>query len=553
MPKKKIKLHLPKIDSDYLRDRLSLPAYEPEPHSVTERVFSNKRPKVSVIVVLWNNLELNKKCLASILQYSKDYELILVDNASTDETPGWLKQITAQWEKDTNLKIVTMDKNVGWPKGVNAGIYYAEGEHVLWMNNDIEVTAGWLEKLTQHLEFEATCGAVGPVTDFVMGFQKADLNPFFDRYGNHQTAQYLIGFCTLVKGAALKAVGGWIDESFWDVKAGSGSADDIDYSMRLKQQGFTMAIARDTFVKHHGSKSFEVVFGGDLYKPGSEAHKNYMADVDKYIARLREKWGEQAVKETLTLPPLPDQSEGTIGVPHGDFLPAETVHCLMEMQIPQNVGLVFNYGSGVAKARNNIVDCMSGKWLAFIDSDMTFPKDALVRLVEHLKNPEVDIVTAVAYRKVPNFEPCIFKKAEGNNPTYHHIGDWPKDRLFEIDACGSAFIVIRREVFKAMAKPWYRYSDFLSEDLNFCRTARDYGFRIWCDPSIQIGHVKGFPFGEMVYRNNPSNAKMIESAPQQWPELWNDGIKKAPSENAKELLKLAARAKVEVIGDAKNK
>jgi GT2 family glycosyltransferase len=498
----------------------------PTNYTVREHGFVNgtgreasAKPKTSVIVVMWNNLELNKKCVRSILAYTENYELILVDNVSTDGTREWLQQIDQEIPPNVAYKTIFMNKNVGWPAGVNAGLRQAKGENVLFMNNDIEVTANWLKDMTTHLEYDEAIGAVGATTNFVMGLQKAELNKNFARFGNQLEVKYLIGFCMLVRGSALEKVG-LIDEDYWDIEAGSGSADDIDFSIRLRQAGYKLVIARNVFLQHHGSKSFELIFGKELYKAGTEAHAKYTADVEKYLTQLRKKYSEEVVQDTLKIDAIPDDCPGTIAVPHGDFIPADSVHSLISLAKPAGVQICFNYGSGVSKARNNMVEAMRGDWLAFIDSDMTFPPNALLKLLEHLQHPAVDIVTGICYRKVPGYEPCIFKRVPGYALNYEVIADWPEDKLFEIDACGSAFVVIKRHVFEALKAPHYSYHDFISEDLNFCRRAKEMGFRIWADPSINIGHVKAIPVGKEVFRKTKKYATMAERTRNNWPELF---------------------------------
>jgi len=520
---------------------MGLPEREFYSHTYKEKRVLDEQPMFSLVVVMWNNLELNKKCIESIRQFSKFYELIIVDNESTDGTSEWLDELSENWKEKANLKIITATKNSGWPASLNVGINYAEGQTLVWMNNDLEVTPAWLEKMYAHLQYSEDVGIVGPTSNFVMGVQQADLNERFKPYGNHHEVKFLIGFCMMIKGSCLGKIG-WVDETFWDIEAKSGSADDIDISIRAREAGFKLIIARDVFIHHYGSRSFVAIFGEELYTQGTEGNKKYMEDVQKYIKRLEEKWGIEKVKDTLTAPPLPPKCLGTIGTPHGDHFPCETVHSFLSAKIPANVKLVMNYGSAVTQARNNIVKQMEGDWIMFIDSDMTFPPDAITKMIQNIQDKNVDICTAVCYRKVPNFEPCIFKKATGNNPQYKFIGDWPRDRLFEIDACGSAFVIIKRSVLEAIKEPWYSYSDFLSEDLNLCRKAKDYGFRIWCDPSIPIGHVKGFPYGDMVYRMNEENKRHIKNAPQEWPEMWNYGIKKKPMKNASELMEMSDRS-----------
>ena len=99
--------------------------------------------KTSIIILTYNNLEYTKKCLESIKKYTEknSYEIIIVDNNSTDGTREYLK-------KEKNLKVILNDSNEGFPKGVNKGIKIANKENdILLLNNDTVVTTNWLKNL----------------------------------------------------------------------------------------------------------------------------------------------------------------------------------------------------------------------------------------------------------------------------------------------------------------------------------------------------------------------------------------------------------------------
>ena len=102
--------------------------------------------KTSIIILTRNKFEYTKLCIESVRKYTqKDaYELIVVDNYSTDETREWLKE-------QVDVKVIYNSENVGFPKGCNQGIAIAEGENILLLNNDVIVTENWLDNLIMAL------------------------------------------------------------------------------------------------------------------------------------------------------------------------------------------------------------------------------------------------------------------------------------------------------------------------------------------------------------------------------------------------------------------
>ena len=117
----------------------------------------------SIIILTYNQLAHTKNCLASIRQFTRpeEYEIIVVDNCSTDETVAWLKQ-----QKD--IRAIFNNENKGFPAGCNQGIRIARGSEILLLNNDTIVTPNWLNNLKRALYSDASIGAVGPVTNYAI-------------------------------------------------------------------------------------------------------------------------------------------------------------------------------------------------------------------------------------------------------------------------------------------------------------------------------------------------------------------------------------------------
>jgi GT2 family glycosyltransferase len=120
---------------------------------------------------------------------------------------------------------------------------------------------------------------------------------------------------------------------------------------------------------------------------------------------------------------------------------------------------------------------------------MCFSWQVLERLLSHNK----DIVGANYNRRsYPSQSLTLFKCLAG---TYYNK-ELPKT-LFECDAIGTGCLLIKADVFKKISKPWFFYGAedrMIGEDIYFCEKAKEAGFKIWCDPNLEVGHL-----GEYIY------------------------------------------------------
>ncbi|THF73250.1 methyltransferase domain-containing protein [Cohnella fermenti] len=237
----------------------------------------------SIIVATFNQLEETRRCLDSVRRHTPEgsYELIFVDNGSTDGTVDWLR-------RQPDVRLVENESNEGFPKAVNRGARLASGERLLLLNNDTAATPRWLEQLTAALESAEDVGAVGPVTNRA-GYGQAietkyrtpeELERFAEAYnvsnsGSWRKRLKLIGFCLLIKRKAWEEVGE-LDESF-----GIGNFEDDDWCWRARRVGYKLMLCEDTFVHHEGSASF---------RHDPELYRRLMKDNS---SRFERKWGFQ--------------------------------------------------------------------------------------------------------------------------------------------------------------------------------------------------------------------------------------------------------------------
>jgi len=224
---------------------------------------SNPFMRTSIIVLCYNSLEeTTRPCLESIVKNTPagEYELIIVDNASSDGTPEYLKEFARQ---HTNVKIQLNDVNKGYAGGNNDGIALANGEYIILLNNDTLVPTGWLDKLLFLFHNHPKIGLIGPVTNSAGNEQRIELDRLNEKNYEAISGEYIkrqsgvwfetekLGFfCVAIRRSVVEKIG-VLDEKF-----GIGMFEDDDYCIRAKKAGFTLAVAEDCFIFHKGSVSF---------------------------------------------------------------------------------------------------------------------------------------------------------------------------------------------------------------------------------------------------------------------------------------------------------
>jgi len=182
------------------------------------------KTKVSIIILCHNELEFTRQCIESIKKYTEiPYQLVVIDNGSTDQTPEYLK--TALREKDICIRNF---KNRSFSESNNNGIRLADGEYVLILNNDTEVLKqGWLRNFLR-----ASIGMDATGASMCYNEPNKEKNIFDWKNKNVTDWGYLEGWCILIKKALFLEMGGFDSELFSPIYC-----EDADFSYRLKKLG----------------------------------------------------------------------------------------------------------------------------------------------------------------------------------------------------------------------------------------------------------------------------------------------------------------------------
>lgn len=209
---------------------------------------SKKFPLISIIISNYNGVKLGilSECLKSFIKLDyPNYELILVDNASTDNS---IKEAKKIFGSNSKFKIIKNSIN-SYSQGVNLGFNESSGDYIALFNNDVEITKGYLQKLLnafkKYPKLAVTQGkllwsynpsiidSAGETMDIygnpvTIGYQAKD-DGFFDKEEEILSAS---GAACLIKKSALEKIG------LYDPNFGIGY-EDMDHCLRFRQNGFS--------------------------------------------------------------------------------------------------------------------------------------------------------------------------------------------------------------------------------------------------------------------------------------------------------------------------
>ena len=267
----------------------------------------SERPDVSIVMPVYNKLDLTRACVASLYEHAvaATWELIVVDNGSSDGSADWL----AEQDTEGRLHHLANPENRGFAQGCNLGAESANGRYVLFLNNDMEVTPGWLDPLVATLDRDPEVGIVGSrllypdgtiqhagvalvenrqgATPTLEGIHAAQGKPADARSAARpQVMQIVTGACLLIRREILDLTGGF-DEAYWN------GNEDVDLCLKTGELGWQTVYRPESVVIHYESQS------------GPERWAQVQANVD----RLNGTWQGRAK------PDLIRQADGAISRP----------------------------------------------------------------------------------------------------------------------------------------------------------------------------------------------------------------------------------------------
>lgn len=215
---------------------------------------------VSLIILNWNGKDYIGSCLRSILDSTyKNYEVIVVDNASTD---GSIEIVKKEFPE---VMIICNQRNIGFAAGNNVGIKHSKGDIIGLVNSDVIVDRDWLSELIKEISASSKIGVVSGVILYKnhdnlvesIGVNIDSLTGTHWRVGQYETLSEMtlisdidsfMACALLIKKVVIEDVG-LLDERFFLY------FEDADWIIRAREAGYEIKLVPSAVVWHEGSAS----------------------------------------------------------------------------------------------------------------------------------------------------------------------------------------------------------------------------------------------------------------------------------------------------------
>lgn len=222
----------------------------------------------AVVILNWNGEEQLKTFLPSVVINTPNAEIILADNASTDDSIAWAKK------QYPGVRIILLSENFGYAGGYNEALKFVDSEFLVLLNSDVEVTPGWLEPMIEALQANITIAACQPK---ILSYKEKDLfeyagaaGGFIDKYGipfckgrilnsiekdSHQynysdSIFWATGACFCIRNSVYKRIGGF-DADFF------AHMEEIDLCWTIHRLGYTISYIPNSSVYHVGAATLK--------------------------------------------------------------------------------------------------------------------------------------------------------------------------------------------------------------------------------------------------------------------------------------------------------
>ena len=193
-----------------------------------------------------------------------------------------------------------------------------------------------------------------------------------------------------------------------------------------------------------------------------------------------------------------------IAIPAMDKIWTITAQCLMNIQPVGEFGTKFIIGMQVDQARNLLAKYAVENGfdrILWLDSDMTFSPDIMERLSADL-DAGWDVVCGIFFKRKFPVEPVVYK--ELSKDTITPYWEYPQNSVFPVAGFGFGAVMMKTEVLVSCIAKYGTCFSMIGrngEDVSFSIRARNCGYKIMCDPSIQCGHISYTTITDAFYRN----------------------------------------------------
>jgi GT2 family glycosyltransferase/tetratricopeptide (TPR) repeat protein/protein-L-isoaspartate O-methyltransferase len=254
--------------------------------SIRQRDLGRKPVSCSIVIPVWNRRDLTEQCLVRLAAVTAatdgcDYEVILVDNGSSDTTPELLSMLSG------DVRVIRNEQNRGFAAACNQGAKASRGRYLVFLNNDTLPLEGWLTALVQEVERSPEVAVVGSKLLYEDGTIQHGGVAFSWLYGTayhvylrvpadapmvnrRRELQAVTAACMLVRRTAFEAAGGF-DEGF------RNGFEDVDLCLNIRERGGRVVYQPKSVLYHLESQT-----------PGRKAHER--ENIRRFLTRWSGHW-----------------------------------------------------------------------------------------------------------------------------------------------------------------------------------------------------------------------------------------------------------------------
>jgi FkbM family methyltransferase len=454
-------------------------------------ILARKQPARYTVVVptMWRAAQQFTKFLAELCEYELVGEIIIIDN-DNDAEPD-------DFQNHPKIKRFVPGENIYVNPAWNLGVEVAQYSRICIVNDDVSFDLRLFDRLADLITPSA--GVFGlcpgdplfdhpPVTDGAI-----DIVPW--------TGQHTHGFGCLM----------FLHRSNWaaipaELKIYYG--DNYIFDWQLSQGRTNYLITNLTFSTPFASTTSDTAITGGFLEREGIVYAEIKANMTQ----------KPAIDTTKNLPAPTATKRILIGIPTAKHIEVDTFKSIYDLIVPEGYTTTFQYfyGYNIDQVRNLIAHWIVNTpydYLFSVDSDIAFPPDTLVKLLAH----DRDAVTGLYIQRKPGQHIVEVYEDNGQGGAVNIEYARLKNRgLVEVTGAGFGCILIKRAVFETIGYPQFKYhsaidhANTISEDVFFCRRARECGFKIWADTSIKCRHIG---LGEFVIDDNIPAAPVAHPVP----------------------------------------
>lgn len=253
--------------------------------------------KVTIVLPIFNNFEIVKNCIDSILSTINLQAflsgIILIDDASTDKK---LIRYLEEFGSHRMFSLIRNDVNKGFTHSVNIGMMHAKNDDVLLLNSDTVVYGDWLDRMQTVLYHQIKISSVCPLTshshltnypeplgNLKLGITDEDIDRLASQVNKNNYAEIYstVGFCMLINRDCINEIGYFDEENF-----PRGYGEETDFCLRAGDMGWKHFVAGNVYVKHLGEQSFgseKKVLVSNMLAKFKKLHPNFQGIEERHI------------------------------------------------------------------------------------------------------------------------------------------------------------------------------------------------------------------------------------------------------------------------------